>query len=64
MMYIFSACGMKVPDACNSTITTVPDDFLECAGRTSGAALQSGVYNFGLIYIIIGLIATYMTFGH
>ena len=59
---LFSACDMEVPDTCNSfNSRTVPDDFLECAGRTintSGAALQSGVYSIGLI--IIGLIGTYI----
>ena len=65
---LFSACGIEVPDACSNG-RAVPDDFLECAGRTinskvndtintSGAALQSGVYSIGLI--IIGLIATYI----
>ena len=69
---LFAACGMDIPDACNSfSSVTIPDDFLECAGRTSnsifnnnkvnntinssGAALQSGIYSIGLI--IIGLIA-------
>ena len=67
---LFSLCGIEVPHACNSfNSTAVPDDFLECAGRTintkmnntintSGAALQSGVYSIGLI--IIGLIGTYI----
>ena len=59
---LFSACGIEVPDTCNSfSSRAVPDDFLECAGRTinsSGAALQSGVYSIGLI--IIGLIVTYI----
>ena len=32
---LFSACGIEVPDACNSfNSTAVPDDFLKCAGRT------------------------------
>ena len=59
---LFSACRIEVPDTCNSfNSKAVPDDFLECAGRTinnSGAALQSGVYSIGLI--IIGLIGTYI----
>ena len=58
---IFSACGIEVPDACSSfRSSTVPDDYLECAGLTinGGAGLQSGVYSIGLI--IIGLIATYI----
>ena len=59
---LFSACGIEVPDACKSfNSTAVPDDFLECVGRTintSGAALPSGVYSIGLI--IISLIGTYI----
>ena len=59
---LFSACGIEVPDTCNSfNSTAVPDDFLECASgtiNTSGAALQSGVYSIGLI--ILGLISTYI----
>ena len=32
---LFSACDIEVPDACNSfNSRAVPDDFLECAGRT------------------------------
>ena len=32
---VFSACGIEIPDVCNSfNSTAVPDDFLECAGRT------------------------------
>ena len=57
----FSACGIKVPDACNSfNSRDVPSDFLECAGITinSGATLRSEVYSIGLI--IIGLIAIYI----
>ena len=68
---LLSACGIEVPDGCNSfSSMTVPDDFLECAGltnnnkvnntiNTSGAALQSGVYSIGVI-ILIGLIGTYI----
>ena len=62
--YVFSRCGIEVPDTCNSfNSTAVPDDFLECAGLAinnsgSRAALQSGVYSIGLI--IIGLIGTYI----
>ena len=61
---LLSACGIEVPDACNSfNSKAVPDDFLECAGRTintseAAGALQSGVYSIGLI--IIGLIGTYI----
>ena len=58
---LFSACDIEVPDTCNSfNSRAVPDDFLECAGRTinGGAALQSGVYTIG--FIIIGLIGTYI----
>ena len=58
---LFSACGIEVPDACSSfRSSTVPDDYLECAGLTinGGATLQSGVYSIGLI--IISLIATYI----
>ena len=65
---LFSAfffCGIEVPDTCNSfNSRAVPDDFLECAGRTinnSGAALQPGVYSIGLI--IIGLIGTYIYYS-
>ena len=59
---LLSACGIEAPDACTSfDSTVVPDDFLECAGLTfndNGAALQSGVYNIGVI--AIGLIAIYI----
>ena len=59
---LFSACGIEVPDTCKSfNSRTVPEDFLECAGRTintSGAVFQSGVYSIGLV--IIGLIGTYV----
>ena len=63
---LFFACDIVVPDACNSFDSrAVPDDFLECAGRTinnnnsktnntsnnSGAALQPAVYSIGLIII-------------
>ena len=62
---LFSACGIEVPNACNSfNSRAVPDDFLECAGRTinnSGATLQPGVYSIGLI--IIGLIGTYIYYS-
>ena len=57
----FAACGVDIPDACSSfSSTTLPDDFLECAGRTvnskvNSAALQSGIYSIGLT--IIGLFA-------
>ena len=62
LSYQLSACGIEAPEACNSfNSMAVPDDFLECAGRTintSGAALQLGVYSIRLI--IIGLIGTYL----
>ena len=52
---LFSACGIEVPNACNSfNSRAVPDDFLECAGRTinnNGATLEPGVYSIGLIII-------------
>ena len=57
---LLSACGIKVPDACNSfNSRDVPSDFLECAGLTinSGATLRPGVYSIGLI---IGVIAIYI----
>ena len=51
---LFSVCGIEAPDACTSfNSTAVPDDFLECAGLSNGAALQSGVYSIG----VIGLMA-------
>ena len=56
---LFSACGIEVPDTCNSfSSTAVPDDFLECTINNSGTVLQSGVYSIG--FIIIGLISTYI----
>ena len=54
---LFAACDIEVPDACRIfNSTTLPDNFLECAGRTinnSGAALRSGVYTFGLVIVAL-----------
>ena len=43
---LFSACGIEVPDTCNSfNSRAVPDDFLECAGRTINNNLKVNITN-------------------